>query len=127
MSSYKLNIAIESLRSERTYVRTIKRTQLNDSELRRMNCCLPPGAQHPHSKAATHRSGAYVVDDLRHTFASWAVQRGVTLHELMQLGGWSSYQTWLGYAHLAPDNLAHAPEKLCTNGTQRRAAYQISA
>lgn len=65
--------------------------------------------------------------DLRHTFASWAVQRGVTLHELMQLGGWSSYQMVLRYAHLAPDNLAHAAEKLRTNRTQRRAARQISA
>jgi len=64
--------------------------------------------------------------DLRHTFASWAVQRGVTLHELMQLGGWSSYQMVLRYAHLAPDNLAHAAEKLCTNRAQRRAVRQLS-
>ena len=29
--------------------------------------------------------------DLRHTWASWAVQGGVTTQELMQLGGWKSY------------------------------------
>ena len=50
--------------------------------------------------------------DLRHTWASWAVQGGVTLHELMQLGGWSSYQMVLRYAHLAPDHLAGAAEKV---------------
>lgn len=49
---------------------------------------------------------------LRHTFASWAVQEGVTLHELMQLGGWKSYSMVLRYAHLAPDHLAKAAEKV---------------
>lgn len=49
--------------------------------------------------------------DLRHTWASWAVQSGVTLHELMQLGGWASYSMVLRYAHLAPDHLAEAAEK----------------
>lgn len=49
---------------------------------------------------------------LRHTFASWAVQGGVTLHELMQLGGWKSYSMVLRYAHLAPDHLATAAEKV---------------
>jgi integrase len=49
---------------------------------------------------------------LRHTFASWAVQGGVTLHELMQLGGWKSYSMVLRYAHLAPDHLAQAAEKV---------------
>ena len=50
--------------------------------------------------------------DLRHTFAAWAVQGGVTLHELMHLGGWSSYSMVLRYAHLAPDHLAQAAEKV---------------
>jgi integrase len=50
--------------------------------------------------------------DLRHTFAAWAVQGGVTLHELMQLGGWSSYAMVLRYSHLAPDHLAQAAEKV---------------
>jgi integrase len=50
--------------------------------------------------------------DLRHTWASWAVQNGVTLHELMQLGGWNSYAMVLRYAHLAPDHLAEAAEKV---------------
>lgn len=58
--------------------------------------------------------------DIRHTFASWAVQRGVTLHELMQLGDWRSYDMVLRYAHLAPDHLATAAEKMSTRGAQRK-------
>lgn len=50
--------------------------------------------------------------DLRHTWASWAVQKGVTLQELMQLGGWKSFAMVLRYAHLAPDHLAEAAEKI---------------
>ena len=50
--------------------------------------------------------------NLRHTFAAWAVQNGVTLQELMALGGWASYASVLVYAHLAPDHLAAASEKV---------------
>jgi integrase len=46
--------------------------------------------------------------DLRHTGASWAVQSGVTLPQLMELGGWKSYRMVLRYAHLAPSNTAAA-------------------
>jgi integrase len=49
---------------------------------------------------------------LRHTFASWAVQNGVSLHELMQLGGWRTYASVLRYAHLATNHLAAAAEKV---------------
>jgi integrase len=50
--------------------------------------------------------------DLRHTWASWAVQSGVTLHELMLLGGWRSFPMVLRYAHFAPDHLARAAAKV---------------
>lgn len=50
--------------------------------------------------------------DLRHTFASWAVQEGVTMPELMELGGWSTYSMAKRYAHLAPQHLASAAEKV---------------
>lgn len=50
--------------------------------------------------------------DLRHTWASWLVQNGTPLHELQQLGGWSSYQTVLRYAHLNSDHLKEAAGKL---------------
>ena len=54
--------------------------------------------------------------DLRHTFASWAVQNGVTLQELMQLGGWKSFSMVLRYAHLAPDHLARAANLVAQSG-----------
>lgn len=57
---------------------------------------------------------------LRHTFASWAVQNGVTLQELMGLGGWKSYPMVLRYAHLAPDHLAEAAAKISTKKAQRK-------
>lgn len=50
--------------------------------------------------------------DLRHTGASWAVQNGVTLPELMVLGGWKSYRMVLRYSHLAPANTTSAVEKV---------------
>lgn len=50
--------------------------------------------------------------DLRHTGASWAVQNGVALPDLMVLGGWKSYRMVLRYAHLAPANAVAAAEKL---------------
>ena len=44
--------------------------------------------------------------DLRHTWASWHVQSGTSLPELMELGGWQSYEMVLRYAHLAPEKLS---------------------
>jgi integrase len=49
---------------------------------------------------------------LRHTFASWAVQRGVTLVELKDLLGHSTLTMVLRYAHLAPENLRAAVARL---------------
>jgi integrase len=50
--------------------------------------------------------------DLRHTGASWAVQSGVTLPELMLLGDWKDYRSVLRYAHLAPDQAAVASDRI---------------
>ena len=41
--------------------------------------------------------------DLRHTWASWHVMNGTSLQELMELGGWKSYEMVLRYAYLAPE------------------------
>lgn len=49
--------------------------------------------------------------DLRHTGASWSVQSGVTLPELMVLGDWKDYRSVLRYAHLAPSQAAVAAER----------------
>lgn len=53
---------------------------------------------------------------LRHTGASWAVQGGVTLPELMVLGDWKDYRSVLRYAHLAPQQAATAAEKVAEWG-----------
>lgn len=44
--------------------------------------------------------------DLRHTWASWQAQAGVSTHVLMKLGGWSSLNMLDRYAHLSVDDLA---------------------
>jgi integrase len=59
------------------------------------------------------RAGIDVVDgkstfrfhDLRHTWASWHVQRGTPLAVLKELGGWHSMELVMRYAHLAPEHL----------------------
>jgi integrase len=50
--------------------------------------------------------------DLRHTWASRHVQNGTPLHELQQLGGWSSFDLVLRYAHLSSNHLKQAAERL---------------
>lgn len=55
--------------------------------------------------------------DLRHTWASWHVQSGTTLQELFELGGWSSFEMVLRYAHLSSSHLRNAADRL--NDTNR--------
>jgi integrase len=50
--------------------------------------------------------------DLRHTWASWHVMSGTHLQELMELGGWKSFEMVLRYAHLAPEHLANAAKRI---------------
>jgi integrase len=50
--------------------------------------------------------------DLRHTWASWHVQSGTSLQDLMAMGGWSSYDLVLRYAHLEPEHLAKAAARI---------------
>jgi len=45
---------------------------------------------------------------LRHTFASWQVQAGMSLYELQRLLGHESFSMVQRYAHLAPENLQRA-------------------
>jgi len=49
---------------------------------------------------------------LRHTFASHLVMGGVDLPTVQKLMGHSDIQTTMIYAHLAPDHLAEAVDKL---------------
>jgi integrase len=50
--------------------------------------------------------------DRRHTWASWHVQSGTSLPELMELGGWKSYEMVLRYAHLAPEKLSSVASRV---------------
>lgn len=50
--------------------------------------------------------------DLRHSWASWHVQSGTSLQELQQLGGWSSFDMVLRYAHLSSDHLLKAAKRI---------------
>jgi Phage integrase family len=49
---------------------------------------------------------------LRHTWASWHVQSGTSLPELMELGGWKSYEMVLRCSHLAPEKLSFAAGRI---------------
>jgi integrase len=53
--------------------------------------------------------------DLRHTRASWHVMSGTRLQELMELGGWKSFEMVLCYAHLAPEHLSQAAGRIERN------------
>lgn len=44
--------------------------------------------------------------DLRHTWASWHVQRGTPMQVLKELGGWETMEMVQRYAHLSADHLA---------------------
>jgi integrase len=59
--------------------------------------------------------------DLRHTFASWAVQKRVTLYELKDVLGHSSLTMVQRYAHLAPEHRRAAAAALdgILQGTKR--------
>ena len=50
--------------------------------------------------------------DLRHTWASWHVQRGTPLNVLQELGGWESVEMVRRYAHLGANHLAGYAEKV---------------
>ncbi len=56
--------------------------------------------------------GNFHFHDLRHTFASRAVQRGVTLPELKELLGHATLAMVMRYAHLAPEQLRSAVSRL---------------
>jgi len=61
---------------------------------------------------------------LRHTFASWAVMRGVALKELQELLGHASLTMTMRYAHLAPEHLRTAVSRL--EGLTNKATQKIT-
>jgi integrase len=52
--------------------------------------------------------------DLRHVWATWHVMAGTTMAELQELGAWKSAEMVRRYAHLAPEQLRAAADKLAT-------------
>ena len=50
--------------------------------------------------------------DLRHTWASWHAMAGTPMSVLQELGGWHSAEMVRKYAHLSPEHLAAAAEKV---------------
>jgi integrase len=78
-------------------------------------------------KKACERAGLPHINwhTLRHTWASWAVQSGVTLENLMKLGDWRSYAMVLKYAHLCPDKLAEAANLVTRKGHTDRKKHAV--
>ncbi len=64
-------------------------------------------ANHEAFRAARVRAGVPWCrwHDLRHTWASWHVQRGTPLNVIQALGGWASLRMVQNYAHLNPQAL----------------------
>ena len=63
--------------------------------------------------------------DLRHTWASWHVQAGTPLNVLQELGGWSSYEMVLRYAHLSAAHLLPHAERIVF-ASENRAAEDVA-
>lgn len=59
--------------------------------------------------------------DLRHTWASWHIQKGTPLEVLKQLGGWSSLDMVLKYAHVTQEQLQAA------QGTAQKSTQEKSS
>ncbi len=79
-------------------------------------------------KRALERAGiekTFRWHDLRHTWASWHVQNGTPLRELMELGGWASYEMVLRYAHLAADHLRGAACRIDGTFTAQAPKFQL--
>jgi integrase len=65
-------------------------------------------------RAALERAGIadFRWHDLRHTFATWHRQAGTPTHELQRLGGWRTGSMVERYAHVAPEALENAANRL---------------
>jgi integrase len=60
--------------------------------------------------------------DLRHTFASRLVMKGVDIRTVQELMGHKTIQVTLRYAHLAPQHQLEAVQRLCDTGVAQNGA-----
>jgi integrase len=86
------------------------------------------GVQAPANAVANAKLDDVNFHTLRHTFASWAVMRGVSMKELEELLGHSSLAMTMRYAHLAPERLRSAVTRLegLTSGKPATESAQAS-
>ena len=49
---------------------------------------------------------------LSHTFASWHIRAGTDIRELMELGGWSSFNSMKRYTHLSNEHRKSAASRI---------------
>ena len=86
-----------------------KKIKLKDKQLLLFKKCSPKTFSRIVEKSGlndgvTDRIHKVVFHTLRHTFASWLIQKGVTLEVVSKLLGHSSLQMTMRYAHLDPVN-----------------------
>ena len=84
-----------------------KKIKLNDKTLLLFKNCSPKTFSRIVEKSGlndgvTDRIHKVVFHTLRHTFASWLIQKGVALEVVSTLLGHSSLQMTMRYAHLDP-------------------------
>ena len=67
-------------------------------------------------KEALKRAGIsnFCVHTLRHTWASWLVQSGVSLLALKEMGGWETLEMVQRYANLSTGHLSEHASKIDT-------------
>ncbi len=76
-------------------------------------------------KTAVNRAGLPDIrwHDLRHTFASWLVERGADLYTVQELMGHTSLSMTRRYAHLSPGHKRAAIELIGKREAARAATY----
>jgi len=82
----------------------------------RVYICGKPIGQSQHARWQRARKRACIENfrwhDIRHTWATWDRQSGTPTHELATLGWLAHFRMVERYAHLAPDHLAKAANRL---------------